>query len=71
MTRVGYYNEQDLLCCWRDCRNRSEAIAFCDLFNGRLKHMRARIIEEESTGQNTFGRVGWPISTVYTLPNRL
>ena len=50
MIKVGYYNEQDLLCCWRDCRNRSEAIAFCDLFNGRLKHMRARIIEEESTG---------------------
>lgn len=49
MTRVGYYNLEGKLTCWRDCKTRNEAQFFIGLNNTGFKHIVARIIEEEST----------------------
>lgn len=50
MIRVGYYNPQNVLCCWRECSSKLEAISFCEQFNTRFKHMSARIIETKTGG---------------------
>jgi len=49
MTRVGYYNLDNKLTCWRDCKTRNEALFFVGLTNSGNKLIIARIIEEEST----------------------
>ncbi len=49
MVRVGYYNLDNKLTCWRDCKTRNEALFFVGLTNSRDKLIVARIIEEEST----------------------
>ena len=49
MTRVGYYNLDNKLTCWRDCKTRNEALFFVGLTNSGSKLIIARIIEEDST----------------------
>jgi len=49
MTRVGYFNLDNKLTCWRDCKTRNEALFFVGLTNSGNKLIVARIIEEEST----------------------
>ena len=49
MTRVGYYNLDNKLTCWRDCKTRNEALFFVGLTNSNNKLIVARIIEGEST----------------------
>lgn len=53
MIRVGYYNLDGKLTCWRECKTRNEALFFVGLNNSGFKNIVARIIEEESTTQNT------------------